>query len=144
MRNYMQESQVRYVNFKTSTGLSEKVGAEELSANIFILLENPIFSCKVNYGTVVEAIPNENGELNFVRIVRASQFKTRKFLLESYAEQGDFSKMRIAEEIIAAGGTWEIAMGGLAFIHIPKDSQFDLDQFFRDRKFYPTEIGNEN
>jgi len=81
--------------------------------------------------------------LILVRIVKVSNYKTRKFLLSSYAKDIDFSK-RIGDPIITAGGTWEIAKGGIAFIHIPKESSFDLNSLFKENDFHPPEITAEN
>ena len=139
----MKEPVIKDISIESSNGVIEKVGAEQVSSDTYMLLETPIFSCRINYGTIVKALPNDRGELSFVRIVKASNYKTRKFLLNSYAKDSDFSK-RIGDPIIAAGGTWEVAMGGIAFIHISKESSFDLDLFFKEKDFYPTEITDEN
>lgn len=139
----MKESIIRDINIAGSAGAIEKIGAEQVSDDSYMLLENPLFSCRMNYGTIVKALPNDKGELIFVRIVKASNYKTRKFLLSSYAKDIDFSK-RIGDPIIAAGGTWEIAMGGIAFIHIPKESGFDLDLLFKENDIHPPEIREEN
>jgi hypothetical protein len=135
----MKESVIRDISIESPDGLIEKVAGEQVSVDSYMLLENPIFSCRINYGTIVNALPNDKGELIFVRIVKASNYKTRRFLLNSYAKDIDFSR-RIGEPIIAAGGTWEVAMGGIAFIHILKESSFDLDLLFKEHDFNPAEI----
>jgi len=139
----MKESIIRDIIIESSDGIIEKIGAEQVSDDSYMLLENPLFSRRINYGTVVNALPNDKGELILVRIVRVSQYKTRKFLLTSCAKDIDFSK-RIGDPIIAVGGSWEVAMGGVAFIHIPKESGFDLDLLFKENDFYPTEITEES
>jgi len=139
----MKESIIRDISIESSNGVKEKIGAEQVSDDSYMLLENPLFSCRINYGTIIKALPNDKGELIFVRIVKASNYKTRKFLLSSYTKDIDFSK-RIGEPIIAGGGTWEVAMGGIAFIHIPKESAFDLDLLFKENDFHPPEIREEN
>jgi hypothetical protein len=139
----MKESIIRDISIESSNGEIEKIGAEQVSDDSYMLLENPLFSCRINYGTVVKALPNDKGELILVRIVKASNYKTRKFLLSSYAKDIDFSK-RIGDPIIASGGTWEVAMGGIAFIHILKESGFDLDLLFKENDFHPTEITEGN
>jgi hypothetical protein len=139
----MKESVIKDISIESSLGAIERIGAEQVSSDTYMLLETPLFSCRINYGTIVKALPNDKGELIFVRIVKASNYKTRKFLLSSSAKDSDFSK-RIGHPIIAAGGTWEVAMGGIAFIHISKESDFDLDLFFKKNDFHPTEIIDEN
>jgi hypothetical protein len=139
----MKESVIRDISIESSNGVIEKIGAELVSDDSYMLLENPLFSCRINYGTVVKALPNDKGDLILVRIVKVSNYKTRKFLLSSYAKDIDFSK-RIGDPIIAAGGAWEVAMDGIAFIHILKESGFDLDLLFKENDFYPTEITEES
>ena len=139
----MKESVIRDISIESSKGVIEKIGAEQVSDDSYMLVENPLFSFRINYGTVVKALPNDKGELILVRIVKASKYKTRKFLLSSYAKDCDFSKS-IGDPIIAAGGTWEVTMGGIAFIHIPKESGFDLDLLFNEIDFHPPEITEEN
>jgi hypothetical protein len=75
-------------------------------------------------------------------IVKESEYKTRQFLL-AHAKDLDFSKT-IGDPIIEAGGTWEVAMGGIVFIHFLKDSTFDLDAFFKDNHFNVVEIKEDN
>jgi hypothetical protein len=139
----MKESVIRDISIEGSNGVTEKIAAEQVSDDDYMLLENPLFSCRINYGTVVNALPNDKGELILVRVVKVSKYKTRKFLLSSCAKDIDFSK-RIGDPIVAAGGTWEVSMGGIAFIHIPKESGFDLDLLFRENDFYPTEVTEES
>jgi hypothetical protein len=116
----------------------ETIYAEKINTNSFMLLENPIFSCKLNYGAVIQAIPKKDGTLCMTKILKASSFKTRKFLLSETLSPPE-SENRF-KQIIDAGGLWETAMGGLLFIHLPKDSSFDLNKFFADINFTPAEI----
>jgi hypothetical protein len=139
----MKESVIRDINIESSKGVIEKIGAEQVSDDSYILVENPLFSSRINYGTVVKAVPNDKGELILVRIVKASSYKTRKFLLSSYARDCDFSKS-VGDPITAVGGAWEVATGGIAFIHIPKESGFDLDLLFKEIDFHPPEIQEDN
>lgn len=120
-------------------GSSETVFGEQVGTDAYKLLENPIFNSRINYGTTVKVTTDKNGELVVSKILRASEYKTRRFLLSSFINQTDL-KEKIGNRIIEAGGTWEVAMGGLAFVHIPKDSAFDLDELFREQGYFPTEI----
>ena len=138
----MKESVIRYLKIENSNGIGENVGAEQIGENEYKLLENPVLSCKINYGTIVKALPNEKGELILIGILKASDFKTRKFLWSSNVADSDFVK-RIGDPLIAVGGSWEVVMGGISFIHIPRYSDFDLEGFFKENNFNPTEITEE-
>lgn len=120
-------------------GSSETVFGEQVGDDTFKLLENPILNCRVNFGTTVKVKADENGELVVSRIIRASDYKTRRFLVSSTFNTTDLMQ-KIGNRIIEAGGTWEIAMGGLAFVHIPKASPFNLDDVFKEHEYFPTEI----
>ena len=117
---------------------SETIYAEKVSANSFMLLENSILSCKLNYGTIIQAIPNIDGDLCMTKVLKTSSFKTRKFLLTEILSQLELKKK--FKQIIDTEGLWETAMGGLLFIHLPKDSNFDLNKFFAHIDFTPVEI----
>jgi hypothetical protein len=138
----MNDSQIQYIKLESPEGISETISAEQTGDNTYLVLENPVFNCKINYGTVVRAMSDEKGELVMTGIAKLSDYKTRKFLLSTYAKDSDFVK-RIGDPIIAAGGKWEVVMGGVVFIHILKASSFDLDAFFTEKGFHPTEITGE-
>ena len=123
----------------TDSNESETIHGEQVTEDTFKLLENPISNCKINYGTVVKVIPDKDGELIMSKIVRASTFKTRQFFLDPNANIVDWG-IQIGKPIIDAGGMWEIVMKGICFIHLPKDSTFDLDGFFEQNNYYPSEI----
>jgi hypothetical protein len=135
---------IKSIKIISQDGLgTEAVYAEQVGADIYKLLENPIFSCRINYGTTVKAIADENGELVLSKLVRASDYKTRQFLLSSSQKVSDV-KDKILGEIEEAGGTWEVVMGGIVFVHIPKSSGFDLDQVFKECNYLPTEIVDDD
>src|SRR5687767_8594825 len=135
----MSDSIIRDIKIENPSSIDEIIGAQQITENTYLLLENPIFSCLINYGTIIKVEPNESGELVMVGIEKESDYKTRRFLLSTFAKDSDFVTS-IGDPIIAAGGTWEVAMGGIAFIHLPKQSNFDLDRFFKDNEFNLTEI----
>jgi hypothetical protein len=135
----MTQPVIKNISITSPDGNVEMIAAEQVNDNTYMFLENPLFSCRINFGSFVEVRPNEKGELSFVRLVKASKYKTRQFLLNAQAKDIDFSR-KIGDPIIAAGGTWEVANGGTVFIHIPKESRFDLDLFFRENDFHPAEI----
>jgi hypothetical protein len=120
-------------------GSKESIAAEKISESTYKLLENPIFSCKINYGTIVKAVLDEEGNLIVTKVIRASDFKTRKFILPDNPSSNEFSK-KIGNRIIDVGGTWEIAFGGVAFLHIPRNLEFDFKSLFSQLNYFPTEI----
>lgn len=46
----------------------------------------------------------------------------------------------MGDEIIRQGGFWQVDLGNLATINLPKESTLDLDEIFTIFNFHPTEI----
>ncbi|MFT3701779.1 MAG: hypothetical protein QM802_05390 [Agriterribacter sp.] len=137
------DTEIKTIFIKDFNGGSESVAAEKIGDNTFRLLENPVLNCKINYGTVVGVAIDNDGRFIMTKIVRASNYKTRQFLLGSSVIEHDLMT-KIGNPIIEAGGHWEIVMGGIAFIHTLKDSDFDIDALFKKNNYYPTEIVDDS
>ena len=120
-------------------GGSETVAAEQIDAETFKLVENPVLNCRINYGTIIKVIQDLNGELVMSKIIRASDFRTRQFMLSASLNETQL-RTQIGQPILDAGGMWEVVFGGIAFIHLPKNSTFDLNKLFKSNEYYPSEI----
>lgn len=118
---------------------SETLAAEQITADTFKLLENPILNCRINYGTTVRVTEDANGELVMSKIISASDYMTRRFMLSNSLNETEL-RTKIGKPILDAGGMWEVVFGGIAFVHIPKDSTFNIDQIFKENNYFPTEI----
>jgi hypothetical protein len=124
-------------------GGSETVAGEQIDSDTFKLIENPVFNCRINYGTIVKAIQDLSGELVMSKIIRASDFRTRQFMLSASLIEIQL-KTQIGQPILDAGGMWEVVFGGITFIHLPKNSTFDLDKLFKANEYFPTEIVDDS
>ena len=127
------------IKIVSQDGGSETVAAEQIGTDLYKLLENPILSCRINYGTTIKATANEKGELTLSKIVRLSEFKTRQFLLSASFTESEIRE-KIGNPIINVRGFWEVVMGGIAYVHIPRTSDFDLDKLLKDINYVYTEI----
>jgi hypothetical protein len=110
-------------------GGTETIRGEKRSDNIYYCLESPVFSGIDLYGCEVE-VKEENGKLIFVRVYKESAYVTHiyvwpKDFLES--EKG----VKIKEKIIEVGGDWEQVLGGMFFIHLPKEKDEVLEEILR-------------
>lgn len=134
------EPLIKMIKIKSGDeGASETVAAAQIDAYTFRLLENSILNCRINYGTTIRVVEDSKGEFTMSKIIRASDFYTRQFMLGASLTESEL-RIKIGQLILDAGGMWEVAFGGIAFIHIPKDSTFDLDKLFKLHNFCPTEI----
>jgi hypothetical protein len=107
----------------------ETIYVEKVGETSYKILESPIFSCELNYGTIVEAVANEKEELVITKTIKASEYFSRKFILSLSIVETNFPET-VGRMIIEAGGTWEGAMGGLLFVHLPKNVKFLLEPLF--------------
>lgn len=54
-------------------GIKETIAVEKISESTYQLLENPIFSSKINNGTIVKSISDEEGNLIITKMNFNSQ-----------------------------------------------------------------------
>ncbi len=134
------ESTITYIKVKPEgCTYPELVAAEELESNCYRLIENPIQSCSLNYGTIIVAMMNVEGELELVAIAEPSVYKTRMFLRSASLNKQELLD-KIGKPVVAAGGFWECNCAGIVFAHVPKGSAFDLDALFQQNNYYPMEL----
>lgn len=126
---FMSDPEIRMIKIRDLDGAYETVAAEQVSNDKYKLLETPALSCRINYGTTIKVQPDEKGELEMVKVVRASDYKTRRFILPSLSEAELINKL--GNPIREAGGLWEVVFGGIIFIHMSRASEFDLEALFR-------------
>jgi len=121
--------------------LTEFVTAVKVSDSIYRLTSNSIYNNSLISGTVVATSFDENNDLNFEKRLQKSEFNIRRFQLSSKYNQSDY--MMLGEEITKHGGHWEVVIGSLAFINLPKNSSFNLDEILRIFEFEGNEIKEE-
>jgi hypothetical protein len=115
------------------------IHVEQLSENIFRTIENELFfNSKLTLGTEFETQLNKDGMHEIVRIVKESEFTTRRFSLTSQFKESEYKLL--GDEIMKAGGYWQVDFGSIATVNLPKDSKFDLDEILKVFDFKLTEI----
>ncbi len=50
----------------------------------------------------------------------------------------------LGQELAARGGFWQVDMGGIATINIPKDFEYDVDQVIKDLGLNLIEMSNDD
>jgi hypothetical protein len=124
----MTEPEIRMIKIRHKGGASETVAAEQVGNEMYILLESSTLACSINIGTTVEVKADVNGELELTKVVRASDYKTRRFLLPKLTKAELIEQL--GNPITEAGGLWEVDFVGMILIHMPQDSSFDLHTLF--------------
>lgn len=111
---------------------------EQLAEHTFKMIDNDIFNCRLTFGTEFKTRVNKEGKYEIIKITKESGFITRRFLLSMNYKTSDYAVL--GEELSKRGGFWQIDMGGLATINIPKDFDIDVDEVIRSLDLELTEI----
>jgi len=117
---------------------STTIQVEQLTDNIFRTIENELFNCDLTLGTEFETRINKEGQHEIVRIIKASEFITRRFMLTSQFKESEYRLL--GDEIMKQGGFWQVDFGSIATINLPKDCKLNLDEIFKTFDFRPAEI----
>jgi hypothetical protein len=124
----MSDLDIQMIKIRDQDGAYETVAAEQVFDDTYKLLETPALSYRINYGTTIKVQADEKGELEMVKVVRASDYMTRRFIFPSISKAELMEKL--GNPIREAGGMWEVVFGGIILIHMPRAYQFDLKALF--------------
>lgn len=111
---------------------------EQISDNAFRAIVNELSNLNLTYGTEFETRQNKEGKYEIVRIIKESEFITRRFLLNAQFKESEYTLL--GYEIMKQGGFWQVDFGSIAIINLPKDCTINLDEIFKTFDFNPTEI----
>ncbi len=64
---------------------------EQLADNKFKMIDNDIFNCKLTLGTEFETRINREGKHEIIKIIKTSDFVTRRFFLSPNYKESDYS-----------------------------------------------------
>ncbi len=132
---------MREVNIKVYHRLEKAtttLNVERLAENKFRMTDNDFCNPKLTLGTEFETEINENGMHEVKKITKESEFITRRFGLTPNHKESDYQML--GEELTKRGGFWQVDLGSIATINIPKDFEFDIDQVISDLDLKLVEI----
>jgi len=111
---------------------------EQLSENKFRMTDNDLFNCRLTKGTEFETRINNEGHHEIIKILKDSDFITRRFFLSPQYKESDYRVL--GDELTKRGGFWQVDFGGIATVNIPKDFEFNIDQVMKELDLNLTEI----
>jgi len=119
----MEESQEVRLSFEEGSVSTEYV--TPLGKNLYRLEMTPVLvEVEVSFGDIIEAGMQPDGVLRFCRVAERSQWRHWDWLLsKDTIESAPF--MAFLQAIEEHGGFWERVFGGVLFVHLPPDSDFD-------------------
>jgi len=103
---------------------------EKLSENKFRMTDNDIFNCRLTKGTEFITRINDEGIYEIIKITKDSDFITRRFFLSPKYKESDYRML--GEELTKRGGFWQVDLGSIATVNIPKDFEFNINQVIKD------------
>jgi len=110
-------------------GLTESLSLTALGDGRYRAEVSSIFS-GINRGDVIEAEPSTDGGIRLVKVIEQSPMVTLRWLVpEGIAESDELGQF--LEKVVAVGGCWERALGGLLILHLPKAGGFDAHSEFK-------------
>lgn len=110
------------ITFKN--GDSEGLLVTCLGENLYREEETSVLG-EFRYHDVIEAETQENGALQFLRVVTSSCLKTHSTILD----RAFFESPRLTaflDEVKSVGGNWETIFGGLLMLHLPPEHESAL------------------
>jgi hypothetical protein len=114
---------------------------EQLSENKFRMVDNDFFNCRLTKGTEFETRINHEGKHEIFKIIKESEFITRRFFLSPKYKESEYRIL--GDELGKRGGFWQVDFGGIATVNIPKNFEFDIDQIMKDLDLNLSEIVDE-
>jgi len=137
----MQDTPIQIEIYDKRQKMSATIYVSKIADNIFRALENELFNCRLTFGTEFETRINEEGKHEIIRIVKDSDYNTRRFFLTAQFSPSEFRLL--GNEIIKQGGFWQVDLGGIATVNLPKDCKLDLDELFKTFDFFPSYLVDE-
>jgi len=110
----------------------------QLSNTSFKMLDNDIVNPTLTFGTEFETKLNKDSKYQVVKILKKSNYTIKKFYLNSQFSQSEYRML--GDEIIKAGGFWQVDFGSMAIINLPENSDLNIDEIFRTFNFNPIKI----
>ena len=111
---------------------------EQLAEHTFRMTDNDVFDCRMTRGTEFETRINANGHHEIIKILKDSDFITRRFFLSPKYKETDYRVL--GDELTKRGGFWQVNFGSMVVVNIPKDFEFDIDEVMKELHVQLTEI----
>ena len=106
---------------------TETLEVTELATGLFRLESSPIGAPQPLYrGDTVEVVPVNPGTVRKVRVVERAPFSHQSWVVTRLFP-GSREYVKFVQDVEAAGGSVENALGGVLRAHLPVNSSFDAD-----------------
>ncbi|MCX7549164.1 hypothetical protein OS188_14500 [Xanthomarina sp. F1114] len=103
---------------------------KQLTENQFRMIDNDLFNNELTLGAEFETKINSENKHEVVKILKKSEFITRRFSLTPNYKESDYRIL--GDELTKRGGFWQVDLGSIATVNIPKSFEFDINQVIKD------------
>ncbi|MGB3606951.1 hypothetical protein [Psychroserpens sp.] len=103
---------------------------EQINENQFRMIDNDLFNNQLTLGAEFETKINSENKHEVVKILKKSEFITRRFSLTPNYKESDYRML--GDELTKRGGFWQVDFGSIATVNIPKGFEFDINQVIKD------------
>jgi hypothetical protein len=124
----MKEVKIEVYNRKEK--VTTTLYVEQLSENKFRMIDNDLFNKQLTLGVEFETKINSENRHEVVKILKETEFITRRFGLTPNYNESDYRML--GEELTKRGGFWQVDLGSIATVNIPKDFEFNINQVIKD------------
>lgn len=124
----MKEVKIEVYNRKEK--VTTTLYVEQLSENKFRMIDNDLFNKQLTLGVEFETKINSKNRHEVVKILKETEFITRRFGLTPNYKESDYRML--GEELTKRGGFWQVDLGSIATVNIPKDFEFNINQVIKD------------
>lgn len=126
----MSVKKIKIELFNKKEKIIETIYVEQLSHHKYRMVDNALTNCKLTLGTEFKTKLNREGKHEITKIIKESNFVTRRFFLSTKFKTEDYKML--GAELQKRGGFWQVDFGGIATVNIPKDFEFNVDQVMSD------------
>ena len=99
-----------------------------MGPGLYRLEDTPVFANRgddpIHAGDVLELEPQPDGSYMLTRVAERSPMRHFMWVVpRSFVESPHYRAY--AADVESVGGAWEVAFGGVVWVHLPPDSTFD-------------------
>jgi hypothetical protein len=134
----MEYPEVKIQVYDKREKITSTLYVEQLSGNKFRMTDNDLVNCRLTKGTEFETRINKHGDHEIIRIIKDSEFITKRFLLSSQFKESDYRML--GDELEKRGGFWQVDFGSIATVNIPQNLIDDFEKAMKDLNIDLSEI----
>ena len=120
----------RLVHITFEDGSTEGLLLTALGSNFYRAEESSLLG-EMCYKDVIQAEPQSDGSVRFLKVVTPSGLKTNSWILSKGIIESDAFRA-ILDSVMELGGNWEQVFGGVLLVHLPPEHADTIESKIND------------